>query len=119
MRFIPIVLSLIVLAAHFLRGGGLLLVLIVLALLALLPVRKPWVARGAQLVLALGVLEWTRTLVMLAIRRLNEGQPYLRLVLILAVVIAVTLWSAVLFESAPMRRRYGLGQGQPRQAAEG
>jgi hypothetical protein len=118
MRFIPIVLSLLVLAAHFLRGGGLLFVIVVLGLLALLPLQRPWVARSVQVVLLLGALEWTRTLVTLAMRRVAEGEPYLRMVLILGVVLAVTVGSAALFESAPLRKRYGLGGHERPQSAE-
>ncbi len=113
MRFIPIVLSLLVLAAHFLRGGCLPLVIPVLALLGLLAVPKPWVARTAQGVLALGALEWIRTAVTLATGRMDAGEPYIRMVLILGVVVAVTAGSALLFESAPLRRRYGLGGEEP------
>jgi hypothetical protein len=118
MRFVPIVLSLLVLAAHFLRGGCLLLVIPVLALLGLLVVPRPWVARTAQAVLALGALEWIRTTVTLATQRMHAGEPFLRMVLILGVVVAVTIGSALLFESAPLRRRYGLGGDHPDPSTE-
>ncbi len=106
MSFIPIVLSLLVLAAHFLRGGGLLVAVGVLGLLALLAIRKPWVARVMQVVLTLGALEWMRTLVTLAMRRSEQGEPFLRMTLILGVVTAVTLASALLFETPKLRRLY-------------
>jgi hypothetical protein len=104
--FIPIVLSLIVLAAHFLRSGGLLVALGVLGLLALLAIRRPWVARVLQVVLIVGAFEWVRTLVTLAMWRNEQGEPFLRMAVILGVVAAVTLASALLFETPRLRRFY-------------
>ena len=107
MSFVPIVLSLLVLAAHFLRGGGLPIAILVLGLLPLLPVRRSWVARLVQVVLVLGALEWLRTLVTLAMWRNDQGEPFLRMTLILGVIVAVTLLSALLFETRRLRRFYG------------
>jgi hypothetical protein len=104
--FIPIVLSVLVLAAHFLRAGGLPIAVGVLALLALLAVRRPWAARTVQVVLTLGALEWMRTLITLAMRRSEQGEPFLRMTLILGIVTAVTLVSALLFETRKLRRFY-------------
>ncbi len=110
MSFIPIVLSLLVLAAHFLRGGCLPVAVGVLALLALLAVRRPWVPRLLQVVLTLGAIEWIRMLVTLAMERSARGEPFLRMALILGTVAAVTLISAFLFETAKLRRLYGTKQ---------
>ncbi|MFQ5525473.1 MAG: hypothetical protein ACE5GX_04360, partial [Thermoanaerobaculia bacterium] len=93
----PIVLSLLVLAAHFLRGGNLLFVMVLLTLVALLPLRKRWVGRLVQATLLLGALEWARTTTQLAMARADQGEPFLRMVLILGVVTAVTLASGLLF----------------------
>jgi len=107
MSFIPIVVSLLVLAAHYLRGGCLPIALGVVGLLVLLVVRRSWVARVIQVVLTLGALEWLRTLVTLAMRRSEQGEPFLRMTLILGAVAAVTLVSALLFETPTLRRFYG------------
>ncbi len=107
--FIPIVLSFIVLAAHFLRAGSMVGVVCVIGFLAVLPFGRPWVARVAQAILVLGVLEWVRTLVVLAMSRQELGEPYLRMAVILGVVAAVTLGSALLFQTRTLRERYGLG----------
>ena len=106
MFFVPIALSVLILAAHFLRGGNLLIAVAVLGLLALLFVRRAWVARLAQVVLALGAIEWLRTLIVLAMRRSDQGEPFLRMTLILGGVAALTLISAGLFETKRMRRLY-------------
>ncbi len=58
--------------------------------------------------LLLGALEWLRTLVRLASDRLQEGEPVLRLVLILGTVAALTAFSTLAFETRGLRRRYRL-----------
>jgi len=72
----PVVLSLLVLGAHFLRSGNLLLLLVVVVLLGLLAVRRRWAARTVQVALVLGAAEWVRTMVVLAAFRVQVGQPF-------------------------------------------
>ena len=104
--YTPIVLSLLLLGAHFLRYGNTLVVAGVVVVLALLFLRQPWVARVVQFVLALGALEWLRTLVMLVQLRMAMGEPYLRMVAILGVVIAVTIGAALLFQVKELKATY-------------
>lgn len=102
----PVVLSLLVLAAHFLRDGHLALVALVLALIALLPVRRPWVPRVLQLVLVLAAAEWVRTLVQLRSFRIALGQPHGRMTAILGGVALFTALAALVFQAPRLRRRY-------------
>ena len=104
----PVVLSLVVLGAHFMRGDNSFGVFAALLLIALLFVRRPWVARLMQLVLVLGTLEWLRTMYELAQIRALHGQPYGRMLVILGAVAAVTLCSALVFQSRTMKRIYRL-----------
>ena len=104
---LPAALSFVVLAAHFLRAGNWVLVTLVLAFLALLAVRRPWAARAVQIALLLGAAEWVRTTVRLVSLRSAAGQPVVRLVAILGGVTFVTAASALLFQSARLRRWYG------------
>ena len=106
--YIPIVLSLLVLGAHFLRDGNSVGVFATLVVIGLLFVRRPWVARLMQVVLVLGTLEWLRTMYELAQMRALQGQPYGRMLIILGVVAAVTLCSALLFQSATLKKIYEL-----------
>ena len=110
LRLFPVVLSLLVLGAHFSRAGLTPFVLACLALVLLLPVPRPWVARVIQFALLLGTLEWLRTLFVLVRMRSAMGEPWLRLALILGTVAAVTLASALAFQSRSLRQRYGLDQ---------
>ena len=109
----PAVLSLLVLGAHFLRAGQLVLVVVAVALVGLLFVRRPWAARTVQAALLLGACEWVRTTTALLGQRMAEGQPYLRMVLILAAVALVCGLSALAFRAPRLRRLYGLEPRAP------
>lgn len=106
--YIPIVLSLVVLGAHFMRYGNTAGVYVAAALIGLLFLRKAWVARLVQVALVLGAVEWLRTLYMLVEFRVAMQQPYLRMVIILGVVALVTLCSALLLQTKPLRAYYRL-----------
>ncbi len=107
---VPVVLSLLVLGAHFMRYGNMVGLAIVLVLAGLLVLRKPWAARLVQLGLLAGVVEWATTLYLLAQMRAAMGESTTRLVLILGIVIVVTAGSALLFETPTMKQVYGRGR---------
>lgn len=104
LQLLPVVLSLIVLGAHFMRAGSGIMVLIVLLLLGLLFVRRLWAARVVQAALLLGAVEWARTLVRLVAWRSQDGQPVLRLIVILGSVALFTGLSTLMFRAARLRR---------------
>ena len=106
--YVPIVLSLTLLGAHFLRYGIDIGVAASLVLIGLLFVRKAWVARLVQVALYLGFIEWMRTLLELAQMRAAMGQPATRMVIILGAVAAVTFCSAFLFQSTRLKKIYRL-----------
>ena len=105
-RFIPVVLSTLVMGAHFYRSGN----MMVVGLLALLPlilfIRKPWVPGFYAGVLLLGAAEWIRTLVQIAGARQLQGEPWTRMAIILGVVALLTASSALVFTARSMRSRY-------------
>ena len=104
--FTVMALSLLVIGAHFMRYGNDAGVAFSVAPIALLFVRKPWAARVVQVVLVLGAIEWTTTLVGLVQMRMAQGMPATRLAIILGVVIVVTIAAALLFETPAMKRVY-------------
>lgn len=106
--YIPVVLSIVVLGAHFMRGGNWIGVFVSLLVMALLFIRRPWAARVVQVVLLLGALEWAHTLYEFVQMRAAHGQPFVRLAVILGVVETVTLLSALLFQSATLKGVYGI-----------
>ncbi len=103
---VPTVLSLLVLAAHFLRAGVLVAVVLLIVILPLLGLRRGWVPRLFQAVLGLGALEWLRTLVALRAVREALGMPHARMVAILAGVALFSLVAAALFEVPRLRDWY-------------
>ncbi|MGI9223731.1 MAG: hypothetical protein ACR2QX_04570 [Woeseiaceae bacterium] len=106
--YVPVVVSFLVLGAHFMRDSNAVGVVGAVVLIALLFVRRPWVARLMQVVLVLGALEWAHTIYELVQVRAAQGQPFARMVVILGVVAAVTLCSALLFQLPSMKRMYQL-----------
>src|SRR5689334_7919529 len=103
---IPVILSALVLAAHFFRNGQILLVLMSLAAAALLAVPRWWVARAIQVFLIIGALEWVRTAMAIADERLSAGQPWLRMAIILGCVAMFTLLSSLVIFTRPLRRHF-------------
>lgn len=105
-------LALALLGAHFFRAGSIALVMACLALMALTAVPRRPAALVVQGGLALGALEWVRTLVMLSAARVAAGVPATRMVAILAVVAAVTALSILVFRHPRVARFYST---QPRE----
>jgi hypothetical protein len=105
---IAIVLSLVVLGAHFLRDANHLGVATAVTLIGLLFVKRPVAARVVQVALVLGALEWVWTIYDLVQVRTAMGMPATRMIVILGVVATVTALSAGLFETMAMKRIYGL-----------
>jgi hypothetical protein len=113
LHLMPAILSLLLLAAHFLRRGDVVIVVLVLALLGLMAVPRAWAARILQGALVLGAIEWVRTLVVLASARAQAGLPAARLVLILGAVVVLTGASVFVFRGARARSWYRSGSGSP------
>ena len=107
-RLLPVILSFLLLAAHFLRSGLIPFVALALLLTALLLVRRVWVARLVQMALVLGALEWLRTLLYLVALRQEAGQPWARLAIIIGIVAAFTGSSAFIFFCNSLKVRYRL-----------
>lgn len=94
LRPLPSVFALLLLAAHLLRWGGPVLVLLVLLAIALAFIHRAWAARTLQVILGLACLEWLRTAWVLTLERHAAGGPVLRLLAILIGVAAFTGWAA-------------------------
>lgn len=109
--FIPIVFSLVVLGAHFLREGSEIGVVVSAVLMGLLVVRRTWVARVVQLALVFGAAEWLLTLYELASYRAMRGEPATRMVIILGSVAVVAVASALLFQTKTLKKTYCHGSG--------
>jgi len=108
LQLFPVILSLLILAAHFSRADNTFFMIIALILIAVLFIQKPLTARIVQIALVLGTLEWVRTTYYLAAGRIENDQSWIRLVTILGFVSLFTLASALVFYREPLKKRYGL-----------
>lgn len=118
LRLLPVLFSYLLLAAHFYRGGQLALVVLSLGLPLLLLVRHRHVPVLLAAGLALGALEWARTLLAIAEVRMALGLPWQRMATILGGVALFTLLSGLVFLSRALRSRYaGPGAGEAESAS--
>lgn len=94
LRLIPLLLSALMLAAHFFRGGHLALVIAALAFPFLLLSRRPWARHAVRAALVLAACEWVRTLYGIARMRQSMGDSWTRMAAILAAVALFALLAA-------------------------
>ena len=98
--------ALLLLGAHFFRAALVPLTVVCLGLVVLLFVRSAWAARTLQVALALGALEWLRTAWQFTAIRIELGQPYGRLLVILGAVAAVTALAALVLRTRVARDHF-------------
>jgi hypothetical protein len=106
LRLLPVIISFIILAAHFMHAGLMNLVYLMLALPFLLFLKKTWVPWLFQAVLLLGAAEWLRTLYFMSLVRLEYGEPWIRMAVILGAVALFTASSSLMFWNKKLGARY-------------
>jgi hypothetical protein len=102
----PVFISLLLLAAHFLRYGNILFTVLSLSAIPLLAIRRKWVVLLFRILLFLGTVEWARTIWALVAIRKEFEKPYLRMAVILGVVALFSFFSAFVFNSERVRIRF-------------
>ncbi|MCK5786661.1 MAG: hypothetical protein KAH54_08905 [Candidatus Sabulitectum sp.] len=113
-RMFSIVLSAFLLGAHFRWHGMDILSIPAVLFPVLLFVRRAWAARTVQIILFLGGLEWVRTTIEIASRRMDAGEPWVRMAVILGAVAVFTAVSALPFSrNRSLRVKYGLEKNVP------
>jgi hypothetical protein len=103
---IPTLLSFLVLAAHFFRGGHVVLAVVSCAVPSLLLLRRAWATRIVQVLLVAGALEWVRTTLQIRAVRIDQGREWTRMAVILGSVAGFTLLSSLVYCLPPLRRHY-------------
>ncbi|HJW33036.1 MAG TPA: hypothetical protein VJ505_06675 [Holophagaceae bacterium] len=103
LRALPAILALLLFGAHLMREGQTLLLGASLAMIGLVFVPRAWAMRALQATLALAVVEWIRTLLLIREVRLEAGLPWLRMSLILGTVAAFTAFAAWLLKPVAPR----------------
>ena len=106
LRLLPVFLSFLLLAAHFLRAGQMVIVVALLSALLLLLLRKIWVPRVMQVILLLGAVEWLWTLYSVAQLRIRLEMPWTRMAIILGAVSLFTALSCLVFRNKALRKRF-------------
>jgi hypothetical protein len=107
-QLIPVIISMLLIGAHFFRSGNHLFVAACLLLLSGLFIRHPISARIMQLALFLSAAEWVRTAFVLISIRSNVGLSWTRLALILGLVAIFSLSSIFVFSTKTLKDRYRL-----------
>jgi hypothetical protein len=105
-RFVLVALMLIILGVHYFRAGLLPLVGLCLVCLIVMWIPRRWTMFPVQMVLGLGTLEWIATAMRGVHERQLEGQPYLRMAIILYSVAALTALAAFVPFFGRMGRYY-------------
>ncbi len=105
-RLVPAMVAMLVLGAHFYRASEWIPLAVVVALIALAPLRRRWIPWLWQAALVLGTVEWLRTLAELVAVRRSLGAPWMRLAAILGAVALATLACALLFRLRSVRAYY-------------
>ncbi len=108
LRLFPVIFCFLILSAHFSRAGLSLFSLIFLLIPFLLLIKQVWVVRTIQILLIFGSIEWIRTLFIYVNERQVNGEPYIRLVIILGIVALFTGLSALSFRNQALKKRYNL-----------
>lgn len=105
---LPVFLSSLLIAAHFLRAGLPLVAFVCLMVPFVLLFPRRWAARIVQVFLILSTLEWVRTLLVIAEVRVQMGQQWVRMAVIILAVACITAGSVYVFFAKPLKKRYKL-----------
>ncbi len=108
LRILPVILSFLLIGAHFQRAGYSSLALLCLLTPCLLFVKRSWSIRVVQVLLLISSVEWLRTLFFLIDMRQDAGMPWTRLAFIIGGVALFTAASACTFLGKNLRKRYGV-----------
>ena len=107
-QLIPVIISMLLIGAHFLRSGNIVFTAASLILLFGLFIRHPFPARILQLALFFSTVEWIRTAFILTSARLDAGLAWTRLAFILGAVTFFSFASIFVFLSKTLGERYSL-----------
>ena len=100
----------LLLAAHFSRGGQNLLAFFSLLLPFLLLIKGRWVIQTLQAMAYLAAAVWILSAYRYLQTRLANGDDWVRLLLILGAVALYSAWSGYFLRSAQMDARYGFSE---------
>lgn len=110
LAIVVVILSAIVIAAHFLRSGSIVpMALSLVAPFLFLP-RQPWARRLSQAFCLAAAGVWVATTLDIARERVALGEDWLRMAIILAAVAVAALFGVVLLEGRRSRKWFVRGE---------
>lgn len=101
-----IILCSILLALHFFRLGLSLFMLVSLSIIPLTFIRKKWSYIIIQIIIFLGMLDWTRTLFRIISERILTGKTWLLAFIILFSVILVNFLTLIKLRTKEVRKKF-------------
>ena len=105
-RLLPLIFAQLLFAAHIMRSFGMIWAMVVLSLLLTLFIRREWITRLWQIIIAFEVVEWIRTTIVIVQLRLAVEMPYLRLLIIMGTVILFNLFVIYWLQKPKVRAIY-------------
>lgn len=106
LRIIPVIIAWLLLAAHYSRADNIVFMILSLLIPFLLLLKKRWALISLQVLTYAGALVWVQTTIQYARQRAIDGEPWLRLAIILGTVAFFTLISALLLNSKKVKKTY-------------
>jgi hypothetical protein len=106
LRIVLLAISWILLAAHFSRADLNLIAIFCLLLPFILITRKKWALKLLVVLTVLGSLVWVHTTWQLINSRLESGEDWNRMAIILFSVAIYTLFSAIFINSPRIRKKF-------------
>ena len=106
LRMIPLVIASLLMAAHFLRGGNIGLVLLSILVPLLLLIRKRWSLILVQLSAYAAAMVWVYATIRLVQERMLLARPWSSAVIILSSVALFSVFAGLLLNSRKLKERY-------------
>jgi len=104
--YLPVVLSVVLIAAHFYRKGQYTFAYTLIGTPVILFIKKPFSPRIIQTILFFATIQWWMTIYKIIEFRKAFNMPWLRFGLIMGGVAVFTLFSIILLESKTIKRIY-------------
>jgi len=105
-RLVPLIIAFLLLGAHFLRSDHMILAVVSLLAPLLLLIKKRWILLFLKWLAYSGAIVWIQTAFSLVHQRRMAGVPWVRMLLILSGVSALTLFAGYLLNSDIVKQRY-------------
>jgi hypothetical protein len=106
LRILPLIISALLLAAHFLRSSSLLLVVLCLLVPFLLFIKKRWVLWVLQVFTVIAAVMWMIALKAIIQTRIFEGRSWVASGIILGLVALFTLSSGLWLNTSQVKNNY-------------